>query len=652
MYKLRPYILLCSVFFWNISFAQMDISKILEKTNVDELNRISQQASARYNQDVQSAQLNSWPMENFAGIDDFGNPQFIGPANAVASNITGTTTIRSSFGLSGNGFNIGLWEPFDGAGYYPDASHEAFGNRIVKLDGNLGNSGHSTNVAGTLGADPPAANALAKGMAPEVTIRARTSNNHTAEMASEAANGLLVSNHSYATLCGYSYDGKISGIDHWTWYGGSSQFNPGGEDPDFGKYDATAQAWDELTYNAPYYLVVKSAGNDGGDNPTNGSDKVRDGTSGSYITYNTSSHPAGDRDLVNGDYIPTFGVAKNILTVGALDKSKAASSFTSIGPTDDGRIKPDIMGIGEDLYTTEPGDLYGTASGTSMAGPNVAGSLILLQEYYEEYHGSGNYMISSLLKGLVIHTAEDFFANSNGLYYGVGPDIVSGWGWLNADDAADIIGEDGWSSGVSSASLMVDQLTPSNLINIDTINVIQNTLEVTLCWTERAGNPNDAVTNSELRNNLNLVVERLSDGTQYLPIEETDPNVGYPNSYPVVTAVDNQNNVEKIYIHNAQAGLYSIKVSKTGGLYNNENQEYALVVSGLNPNCHYAINHDHIQGLPGGSYNAISTINSSSVITSVSVNYIAPGAITLEPGFLVKANAGSKFTATNGSGCN
>ena len=71
------------------------------------------------------------------------------------------------------------------------------------------------------------------------------------------------------------------------------------------------------------------------------------------------------------------------------------NSSSSKGPSDDGRIKPDITGNGTGVYSTDsdPNDpsktsLYRSATGTSMASPNIAGSLLLLQQYYNELNSN------------------------------------------------------------------------------------------------------------------------------------------------------------------------------------------------------------------------------------------------------------------------
>ncbi len=132
---------------------------------------------------------------------------------------------------------------------------------------------------------------------------------------------------------------------------------------------------------------------------------------------------------------------KILITVGAVNKvpsysgpeSVQMSGFSSWGPTDDGRIKPDLVAAGVNLFSLSAANdsSYTTLSGTSMASPNVTGSLLLLQELYKNLH-SGNFMRSSTLKALAIHTAKE-----TGIY--PGPDYSYGWGLLDDQAAAKLL---------------------------------------------------------------------------------------------------------------------------------------------------------------------------------------------------------------------
>jgi trimeric autotransporter adhesin len=179
-------------------------------------------------------------------------------------------------------------------------------------------------------------------------------------------------------------------------------------------------------HKAPYYLMVVAAGNDG---EANYNEKPMNPSFPQY------------------DKLAGFATSKNNLTIASSNdaeiysdgrlKSVESSNSSSQGPTDDLRIKPDISGNGETVYSTSANKQgYATYSGTSTATPNVTGSLLLLQEHYKNLNGF--FMKASTLKGLALHTADDFGDK--------GPDAISGWGLLNTKKAAETISKKGSSS--------------------------------------------------------------------------------------------------------------------------------------------------------------------------------------------------------------
>ena len=100
-------------------------------------------------------------------------------------------------------------------------------------------------------------------------------------------------------------------------------------------------------------------------------------------------------------------------------------------PLNNGFTNAFQSGDGVNLYSSSSASdaSYSSKTGTSMAAPNVAGTLLLLQQYYNELNG--NFMKASTLKGLACHTADDASPT--------GPDAVYGWGLLNAKAAAETI---------------------------------------------------------------------------------------------------------------------------------------------------------------------------------------------------------------------
>jgi len=133
------------------------------------------------------------------------------------------------------------------------------------------------------------------------------------------------------------------------------------EDYRFGFYGPRERDWDEIAYNAPYYLIVKSAGNDRGDN-------------GAGV-----AEPDGGAD--GYDCVSTPAPAKNIITVGAVNDlpngytgapNVIMTSFSGWEPTDDGRVKPDVVGNGTSLLSLGNGtNDYTNRTGTSMATPSM-----------------------------------------------------------------------------------------------------------------------------------------------------------------------------------------------------------------------------------------------------------------------------------------
>ncbi len=86
----------------------------------------------------------------------------------------------------------------------------------------------------------------------------------------------------------------------------------------------------------------------------------------------------------------TLGIpadAEHILTVGAVDANGNRADFSSVGPTYDGRIKPDVMAMGEDTYVASgnPGGWWGdyyNGSGTSFSCPVLAGAVACLRQAF------------------------------------------------------------------------------------------------------------------------------------------------------------------------------------------------------------------------------------------------------------------------------
>lgn len=553
--------------------------------------KASKQANENYTKALSLAKAKHWdlvitsPNGNKAylvGLTPYGLPKYYATYNnTVAAATTKANQLwpGGSTGLNLSGSStflknkLAIW---DGGKALP--THRELVGRITQKDAPAYISFHPTHVMGTLMAS--GVNPVAKGMAYNLQgIIAYDFNNDIAEITAEAAN-LIVSNHSYGTIAGWLYNSSPSDGSpaRWEFWGRPNE----NEDVSFGYYDDDTKALDSIAYNAPYYLYVKAAGNNRNQNgPAVGTPYYRWNSNDSMVA--AGNRPAGISSNNGYDILPTFANAKNILTVGAVNgiasgytkpSDVVMSSFSSWGPTDDGRIKPDIVadGVAVTSCVDTNDSAYATYSGTSMASPNAAGSLLLLQEYYAQLK-TGVFMRSATLKGLAIHTAEEAGDTT-------GPDYRFGWGLLNVEKATTVIKE-----AVNNNNTGTHLLYENVLANGDTFTktIVANgtaPLVATICWTDVSGTVtpyanalND--TTSKLVNDLDMRITK--NGTTYYPWI-LDP----ANPAKAATKGDNRrDNVERINIDSAKAGdTYTINISHKGAL-NNGSQAYSLLVSGV-----------------------------------------------------------------------
>jgi len=492
--------------------------------------------------------------------------------NVNAAISTGANLIRQTapYNLDGSGIKVGIWD----GGPVRNTHQEFNTTRVVKKDSTAAGDDHATHVAGTIGAS--GFQASAKGMAPLVAIDSYEWTDDYAEM---TAVGAATTSDSFAT--------KIPLSNH--------SYGLNAVAADMGRYETECNTLDALALSLPYYLVFWAAGNE--------QDSLT--TLGGYqsITFN--------------------GLSKNILTVGAGDDAVTSgvrditkgtlAYFSSMGPCDDGRIKPDLVANGVNLNSsvaTSDTAYDATYSGTSMATPNAAGSSTLLVQLYSREF-SGQRMRSSMLKALLIHTADDVGRP--------GPDYQYGWGYLNVKAAADVI-------LAHKASLAAPKMVDDSISNASKTKTYSykwdgsSSLRATLCWTDPAGTAQTAADSRtpNLKHNLDLKITAPDGTTIYQPY--TMPFVGtWTQASMTLNATKGKNNVDNVERVDlptpTQIGTYTVTVSLDGTL-TTSTQAFSLVVTGASS----------VEANPPPTVSLTSPLNGAAVLPGQSVTLTATAA--------------------------
>lgn len=251
------------------------------------------------------------------------------------------------------------------------------------------------------------------------------------------------------------------------------------------------------------------------------------------------------------------------------------TSYSSWGPTADGRIKPDLVACGDTGWVpaTNSLTLYHQAGdeGTSYAAPAVTGSLGLLQELYERLYGTnGIPLLASTYKGLAIHTADETGDDP-------GPDYRFGWGLMNTHSAAQLMVDNAqWNS-----KPFIKEITlPSGEYSSFSVEADTNLpLRVTICWSDPPG--------ATLINDIDLrIIDPSGLQTNYPWV--LNPTYGF-RADPAIKDDNTVDNVEQVEVTNTVAGAYTVLINHKEGddLVNSggeiDGQEVSIILSGLLP---------------------------------------------------------------------
>jgi hypothetical protein len=270
-------------------------------------------------------------------------------------------------------------------------------------------------------------------------------------------------------------------------------------------YGAEAVGYDLQSFRQPGLLHVFSSGNRG---------------SAAAVTGTYANLPGF------GNLTGNFKMAKNVLTVAALDTGGRVAVFSSAGPLYDGRLGPQLSALGP--------------TGTSEAAALVSGSVAVLQQLYRDSFNQAA-APASLIRALLFNGADDIGAP--------GIDFRTGFGSLNPYRSAMLLQHLQFNGG---------QLGPAESWS-STLEVPVQTarLKVTLCWTDT---PALANSGRALVNDLDLELVHVNSGTVYRPwCLNIAPSADSLRLLPVRRR-DSLNNAEQVSIELPEAGSYRIQV--------------------------------------------------------------------------------------------
>jgi len=493
-------------------------------------------------------------------------------ARGVTQSGTSQFTPFSDAGLYGQGQIVGVADSglddyscffWDNSGYYGSSSTtrsqynsfsvEEHRRKVVQYiaygDGYDGEAGHGTHVVGTICGDSIFGGfSKANGVAPGAKVAFYD------VMGGSSAYLSIPDLYSYLFPSLYKAGARIMS-NSWGSFSGESEYTER-------SYDA-----DNFAYNYPDTLIIFAAGNSG--------------SQGTKTTYSPCT-------------------SKNVLCVGSVDLRNdddddvvasghsRVSYFSSMGPSFDGRIKPEIVSTGNKIVSAMSAGSSAEAKscgvyetfGTSMAAPTVAGNAILLREYFRnmyqdvcrsEYTFCKSFTPTGyLLKAMLIHStdavkrySETAFNSKTSLSsYSLGspPDSVQGYGALNLAGIPlstsqrkkqDLYVRDKFSFAAGSQYVMQVSVSDNN-----------KPLRVTLAWYDRPSTIGNAY--NLLQSNLMLYVSHTSTGKYWYGNRAT------------AASPDNVNPQEQVTISTPATGIYKVYLaSQSGGFQVNG----AVVVS-------------------------------------------------------------------------
>ena len=434
-------------------------------------------------------------------------------------------------------------------------THPAFTGRVQKLyalgrpNDSTDTDGHGTHVCGSVLGNGTSTilNVSIQGTAPEAKLVMQS------VLDSGGGLGGLPADLNDLLAPPYNNDGARIHSNSW------------GSTIGDGSYDSQASEVDDFVWNHRDMLICFAAGNAGADASSRGvidnGSLTPPGTAKNCLTVGATENMRPDFNLTYGGGFgfPADPIASDLVA----NNAEGMAAFSSRGPTQDGRCKPDVVAPGTAILSTKSRLATGTGwqasndplyffdGGTSMATPLVAGCVALVREYLAKTQGRTN-PSAALLKALIINAAHNITGQYVPSEVGSIPDNSEGFGRVNVGEVVAPTGQmKFWDEG-DGKKLDTGQEETRTV----TVAAANQTIKATLVWTDPAG--------SGLQNDLDLIL-RAADGT------EQHGNVP-ANS----TSFDRVNNVEQVTWNNVPKG--DVQITIRANRITQATQSYALVV--------------------------------------------------------------------------
>jgi outer membrane protein assembly factor BamB len=466
----------------------------------------------------------------------------------------------SGLSLTGSGLRFGAWDVGP-----PLKNHEQLKGRIFDVDGTTV-ANHATHISGILmgsGLGNPSVVGAAQGAL-------MWAFDFTADQLEfiQYGGAFVATNHSYGPLLGWQ---SVNCPSYLGWYGGSNT-----RDPVFGKYSTLANQADTNIRNSDT-LQVWAAGNQRSVTPPAAGSPHYHGNK--CFPVFTDSHVGDAFDTIGGS-----AIGKNVLSVGAINSLPGTidpaqitpAAFTSFGPADDGRVKPEIVADGVNVLSAYSASTtaYGRLTGTSQATPGVTATLALLQDLYARNNGQIA-MRAAELKALVIQTA----VQPTGV---LGPSYTTGFGALDARAAADLVVDDA-ARGIDAKRIRSGAMIDSTPVTFKTEAISPgNPIKLTMVWLDPPGNVNVAAANDPtpaLVNDLDVELVAPDNTTLFYP---WSLSAAAPSAAATRTSANRRDPVEQVLVTSAQntfSGAWTVRVKLNGTLQNAAAQPFAIVAS-------------------------------------------------------------------------